>query len=328
MTAGTDASTPLPHRHPAELAGLSARALRGAGNTLCVSVASAPALLLGAFQRSGDAGATALPRYRRGTGGPAATVHAGDVHVVLGLSSADALVPCDGPRLLNRHVRPLLRALGRCGCLDRYYGREWIAVRGRPAGLIAAGHDGRTGRYAVEMVLGVAAPYAEPGRGSFLGKEPTSLAAAGLASSERLGHAIRAAYQEAFGLVTAEASEAAAEGEGTEAAAGEEAPPLAEEPPWAARVEEAIGPICAGRDGAGRWAVGGELMASVDAVARLGAALDGVPDACPRAGVERIVEETFAEAYLEGVRSLTSLVEVVLAARLQLAVQSQPAARG
>ncbi|HEU4533048.1 MAG TPA: hypothetical protein VFS00_02985, partial [Polyangiaceae bacterium] len=80
-----------------------------------------PALVLGAFQRAASAialpeGAPAPPAVRRRrSGGPALWAGPATLHLVLTLPRPDALVPCDPPRLLNRHVRPLLQGLSRLG---------------------------------------------------------------------------------------------------------------------------------------------------------------------------------------------------------------------
>jgi hypothetical protein len=90
---------------------------------------------------------------------------------------------------------------------------------------------------------------------------------------------------------------------------------LRAEPPWAARVEEVIGPVCAGRDSAGVLRLGGDFMASRDAVARLEARLaHSAEPSADELGVW--VNEAFAAPgiAIEGVRDLGSLRTVLLLA--------------
>jgi hypothetical protein len=91
------------------------------------------------------------------------------------------------------------------------------------------------------------------------------------------------------------------------AASGEEAGDPRADPPWAATREEAIGPIGAGRDAQGRFRVGGDLLVSRDALARLEAAAPGAPD------IGSLVDEILAApgVALDGVRSLATIRDVI-----------------
>lgn len=225
---------------------------------LVVAVPGDEAVAIGAFQRSGDA-PTGARTVRRGSGGAAARVGPGSVWVQLALARPDVLVACDGGRLLNRYVRPLLAALTKSGALAHYFGRDWISVARRPAALVAFGHDARTGRSLVEAIVGVTTPFDAGARPSFMGKSPAAVVdVAPKAAPAAVAEAIVAAYLSAY-----DAEAALVEVDAPTAESAEE------DPPWQAVREEAIGTIAAGRDREGRLRVGGELMASRDAVAAL-----------------------------------------------------------
>ena len=90
-------------------------------------------------------------------------------------------------------------------------------------------------------------------------------------------------------------------------------PPAVETTPWTARVEEAIGPIFAGRDARGALRVGGELMASRDRIAWLEARADAAHDD----EVAAIVDEALSPpgVALFGVRRLPSIAEAIVHAK-------------
>jgi len=248
-----------------------------------------PAIVLGRFQRSCDAPPSpdAEQRYRRTSGGPAVRIGPGVVCVrkrAVGISP-DAI--------LNREVRPLLRALTRVtGRPVSYFGRDWISCGGRPVGIVAFGHEAATGSSVFDAFVSARDSACIEGRSSYLGKAPATLDV----DPARALEAIAAAYGE--GALEEIACEPVARGE----------------PAWEASLEEAIGPVCAGHDAAGVLRVGGELMASSDAVAKLeemlfeGASADEVGAA---------IDETLAGpgVALFGVRSLRSIRDVLLRAR-------------
>ena len=267
------------------MAGLSRASMDGALTgraAVAVSVASESGLLLGAFQRGCD-GASA--RFRRASGGSALTITPGTVHVVLALASPDALTPCDENKVLNRHVRPLLRATG-----ARYFGRDWASVDHRPAAFVGVAHDATSKRTAFEAFVAVRSPLWTHARPSFLDKEPTSLGPQ--ADPDAVARSILEAYRRAYGalddLVPLDAS------------------PVEDAPPWTAREAVAIGEVCAGRDAAGVMRLGGELMASRDAVAELELRLASEP-------LENAIDETLGRpgVLVFGVKSLASIRDVI-----------------
>ena len=265
----------------------------------------AEAVLLGAFER--DTASVVCAQmcaectvHRRGSGGAAVTIGPGTLWMSLALARTDALVPCTPDKLLNRYVRPLLRALGRVGALAHYFGRDWVSVAHRPAAAIGFAHDTSTGRAAIEAFVAVSSPFAIADRASFLSKSPGTLV-------ELLGKPVDMAK-----LARAVADAYAPEAEALElsAVAVSTAVP-ASEPPWAACVDEAIGELGAGPDAAGRFRVGGQLMVSRDALASLEARLAaGEP-------VEAAIDAALAApgVALMGVKSLRSLADVIARAR-------------
>jgi hypothetical protein len=284
----------------------------GAPGVLTVSIASDDGVLIGAFQRrAGLSGLDGLgPLRRRGSGGPEVRVAAGSVHVLLALASPGAIVACDEKRIVNRHVRPLLRALAKTGHLAHFFGRDWVSVKGQPVAWVGFGHDAGTRRTVFEAVVAIGAPYVVAGRErqSTRGKEPGVVAAL----PERLVEAIVEAYGRDVEAVEAgEVEGAVAVG----VAAGEEAAAPGQEPPWAATREEVIGTIGAGRDARGVLRVGGDLLVSRDALARLEIAVAGAI-AQDAEGVGRAVDDALAApgVALDGVRSLASVRDCVVEA--------------
>jgi hypothetical protein len=294
IAARSQAALDRPLVHPAEL---------------WVAVASEEAWLLGAFQR-GTAGETGRPRLRRGSGGPTVRLGRGTVHVALSLARPGALEPCDAKRIVNRAVRPLLRALTKTTQLAHYFGRDWVSVAHRPAAWVGFAHDATTGRTLFEAFVALRTPFSIGGRASFLGKEPATLEelAGRTIDPAVVGEAIVRAYLEAHDAE--EVTLAASEVEASPAA------PLAPDLPWAATVEEGIGTVGAGPDAGGVFRVGGDLLVSRDALARLEARLAGAPDA----DVGEVVDAALAgpEVALEGVASLASVRDVILRARRAL----------
>ncbi len=269
---------------------------------------TAPALVLGAFQRSASAvspGANHPPVLRRASGGPALWVGPGTLHLWLTLPRPDALVPCDPPRLVNRHVRPLLRGLARLGAPAIYGGRDWVGVARRPAAWVGFAHDEASGASLFEAFVALEHPFwLPPAYGAypprrldpFAGRAPATLAEllgrappAGLAA-EAIAEAFRAAYG------------AGALGE-SDLAPGQ-ALPLAEDarPPFAALEEDVIGFVGA-RVGAG-GGLGGDFFASEGVARGLDAALAGLGPGAGGEAAERAVDEALAGATgaLEGLR--------------------------
>ena len=258
---------------------------------LTVSIASEPGVLVGAFQRT--AGLEGLGTLRRrGSGGPEVRVAPGSVHVLLSLASPGALVACDEKRIVNRHVRPLLRALTRTGHLAHYFGRDWVSVAGHPVAWVGFGHDAGTRRTVFEAVVAVGAPYVVTPRESTRGKGAAVVAVA----PARLVDAIVEAYGRDAEVVEL----------GAPAGVADEVP--ADDPPWVATCEEVVGTIGAGPDARGVFRVGGDLLVSRDALARLERAATG-----EGVDIGRLVDDTLAApgVALDGVRSLASVRDCV-----------------
>ena len=127
-----------------------------------------------------DKGVAAL---RRETGGPACLAGAGVVYVALCLRNASTLIACPPDRVLNRNVRGVLGGLSKGGVPSHYFGREWVSIDRRPAGLV--GWDRlESGAVVLEFFLAVTRSFALPDELSgypaqdeprFLGKDPVTL---------------------------------------------------------------------------------------------------------------------------------------------------------
>lgn len=277
---------------------------------LVVAVPSDEGLVFGAYQRSSEVFADGAPRpslHRRGSGGAEAGVGTGTVWLQLALAQSGALVPCPPERLINRYVRPLLRAITKLGVLAHYFERDWVSGLKRPVAQIAFAHDASTGRAYVEAIVAVTTPFAIRARASTLGKEPATLAELGMRGDPAtLADAIVASYESAYGAATGELS--------VTPPPSDHADGLATDPPWTSTRAEAIGIVGAGRDRLGRLRVGGELMVSRDALASLEAALATLPPTADAASIGALVDTTLGApgVALFGVRSLHSIRDVIL----------------
>ena len=308
----------------ARLAAASCRALDrplAHDGELLLATVNDEAVLLGALQRASELGAVDDPAralLRRGSCGAEAMVGKGSLWVQLALARCDALVRCEPSRLLNRYVRPLLRALTKVGALAHYFDRDWISAGRRPVAMIAFAHDAATGRALVEAIIAVRTPFALRARPSYLGKAPATLAEIGApVELARLGDAIAEAYASAYGRSIVKMP--GFHGDPPHPSPLTEAAPedVRAEPAWAATRDEAIGVVGAGPDASGRMRVGGELMASRDAVARLEERLAaaGSSDASE---VGALVDASLGapDVALVGVRSLSSLRDVIVEASM------------
>jgi hypothetical protein len=288
---------------------------------LWVATASSEAVLVGAFQRGVDLS----PEWRllrRGSGGPEVRVGPGTVHVALAMEAPGALVPCDEQRIVNRAVRPLLRALTRTGSLAHFFGRDWISVAHRPVGWVGFAHDATSRRTLFEAFVGVRTPFATGQRPSFLGRPFASLDSLQerpqvehqphpqpQAQAQRLVDAIVESY---VALTSAPAVEVASPLPVAALPSDPGDDPRAD-PPWTATCEEAIGVLGAGPDARGKFRVGGDILVSRDALARLEARVQDADES----ELARIVDETLAGPgiALDGVKSLTSVRDVIARAR-------------
>jgi hypothetical protein len=303
---------------------------------LWLAVATDEARIWGAFQRvgepsqlvghaghAGDAGPAghagsgivakpALPGVRRGSGGPEVLVGPGTVHVALSLANPASLGASDEKRIVNRCVRPLLRAMAAMGSPAAFFGRDWISVSKLPAAWAGFGHDSATGRTLFEAFVAVASPFAPPGRGSFRGKIPGSLQSiAGRAvDPARVARAVADAYAEGHDVLSLQPAPPTDPNIGS---AGE----ARSEPPWAATCEEAIGVIGAGRDARGVFRVGGDLLVSRDALSRLETRTALIPEDEIGPAVDGIL--LAPGVALDGIRTLASLRDVIVRARRGIA---------
>ena len=285
---------------------------------LSVALVTDEARILGAFQRleepsnrAGSASEGSRRCLRRGSGGPEVLVGPGTLHVALALANPGILAACDETRIVNRYVRPLLRALAATGSPAAFFGRDWISVSKQPVAWVGFGHDATTGRTLFEAFVAVASPFASPGRGSFRGKVPSTLQsiAGRVLDPARLAHAVVDAYAEGRDVRQLEPTPVTAPDFVT-------ATEVTSDPPWAATYEEVIGIVGAGPDSRGVFRVGGDLLVSRDALARLEtrAAQASEEDIGP------IVDATLKApgVALDGVRTLASLRDVIARARRNL----------
>jgi hypothetical protein len=288
---------------------------------LWIAIASDEGRLAGAFQRLAGPAGRGIRRARRGSGGPEVGVGPGTVHVVLALASPGALFPCDEKRIVNRAVRPLLKALTRVGALAHFFGRDWVSVDHRPAAWVGFAHDATTRRTVFEAFVAVRTPFHLDLRPSFLGKAPGTLEEilGKPVDPQRLADAIAAAYVAAWG---AEAFEIPVARSAADATAVDELATDAGDPPWTATVEEAIGVLGAGPDATGAFRVGGDLLVSRDALARLEVRAATLADDAIAAAVDDSLAGPGVA--LDGVRSLTSVRDVILRARAAGSIVATP----
>jgi hypothetical protein len=291
---------------------------------LWVAVASDEAVLVGAFQR-GVGMPAAWRLLRRGSGGPEVHVGPGTVHVALALAHPAVLAPCDEKRIVNRAVRPLLRALSKTGSLAHFFGRDWVSVEHRPVGWVGFAHVAGSRRTLFEGYVGVRSPFALTQRPSFLGKTVATLDSLrkrppDAGDARRLADAIVEAYVAQAPGADAIALPAVAPPQDPAELALQADDPRAD-PPWTATGEEAIGTIGAGPDARGTFRVGGDLLVSRDALAQL----EARAASSPAADLARIVDETLAApgVALDGVKSLASVRDVIVRARAGAAAAAQ-----
>lgn len=182
---------PTQQRSLADALNLGPTLLRAdAALALAVSVVTGPAVVLGAMQRAGrvvDLAACAsahVPVMRRATTGTGAWMGGTGLVLTLVLPHVAAIAEDATFRtLLNRNVRPLLRAFTRTGVTANYFGREWISNKLGPIALL--GFDvTREGAVLIEAFVGGSEPIAIPDElvapderalDRFMGKPPTCL---------------------------------------------------------------------------------------------------------------------------------------------------------
>lgn len=262
------------------------------------------AFVLGAFQRLTEARPPLV--VRRGSGGPTVRLGPGTLWLALLLPRPDALVACDESHLVNRYVRPLLRALTRCGAPAHFFGRDWVSVKHRPAAWIGFAHERASGRVAIEAFVARETRFDDGPRGSYLGKEPGTLGSILNApvEEERLADAIVAAYADAYGRTAIDRGALVPSPSSLD---------VVLDPPWTATVDEVVGPLGAGPDARDRFRLGGDLLVSRDALASLEASLPSTSDDDLDAAIDAALHAPGVA--LDGVRSLASVRDVILAAR-------------
>lgn len=259
--------------------------------------------LYSALQASSEAPDT----FRRASGGAEAELGPGILHVLLSLPNPSVFEPIRVDAIVNRHVRPLLRAISRTGAIAHYFGRDWISARHRPVALIGFAHESATQRTLVEAFVAVNRHPNPRSRGSYLGHDPATLADL-LHRSIDIGEVadrVEEAVLDAHGLTAEERPL-------PELSAPE--PPCAPRPrEWTRTHEEAIGPISIGVDAGARIRIGGELCVSFDALTALEAKLEMI-DREDADVVSRVVQEALGttKVALFGVRSLDTIVSLVI----------------
>jgi hypothetical protein len=202
-------------------------------------------------------------------------------------------------------------------------------VNHRPAAWVGFAHDTTSRRTLFEAFVAVRAPFALADRASFRGKpqgtlesilgrtvEPTRIAQGIVDAYAAVGETAWLDPEEPSSTEATDRASAAAPGavaNRADQATFAPEPDPHRDPPWAATSEEAIGTLGAGPDAQGRFRVGGDLLVSRDALARLEARAASANDA--DLGV--VVDETLGApgVALEGVKSLTSVRDVIARAR-------------
>jgi hypothetical protein len=239
--------------------------------------------LVGAFDRGlMQQQETMTMRYRRGTGGNAIPLRKGSLYLGLALTSAAALTPCSPAQVINRMVRPLLRVLTKClGKRAAYFGRDTVVVDHAPVALVTMGHDSRSGRALFEAFIGPEIAHA------FKSDAQIEIASAYLK-----------AYQGITRLTP-----------GNQTASALPISPST----WTAQVQEAIGTVGAFLHDDGTIEIGGQFMASRDAIKELNAKLANLRAPYTEEALSHLIDETFAPpTMLFGVRSLTSFRDCIL----------------
>jgi hypothetical protein len=237
----------------------------------CARIAQ-PARFVGAFDRvPASAG---VPSYFRGTGGVTFEVDTGALYMGIALSHPGCLLAGSANQVLNRVVRPLLKALTKVtGKRTAYFGRDHVSAEQANVGWVAMAHSVDTNRASFEAYL--------PPMDADL--------AAGIVD------AYTRAYPE---LRISDMS-----------IAGEAQLLVNEDPPWSNTEDEAMGPLGILRERGGRLRFGGSLMASADRMHALNEAIQS-PMGLQECG--EFLDALFAApAMLFGVRSLESFRRLI-----------------
>lgn len=145
------------------------------------------ALVVGAWRRARPDAPGVL---RRRTGGAPCLAGEGITYLSIALAGPSALIECPPDRIMNRNVRGILAGLRALGLSAHYFGRDFLSVDRRPAGMLswARALDGRVLIEAFLHAERSCLPARSPDEPShpeprWLGKAPISLREAGRAPS-------------------------------------------------------------------------------------------------------------------------------------------------
>ena len=201
-----------------------ARIGTAAEGTLTVAPLVGEGVALGAFQRARSTldlaklEGSGLSLVRRATGGPALRVGRGQIHLSLSLSRPEAFGGVADPnRALNRHVRPLLRALEAIGKPTTFGGRDILLMGASPIAWVGLGHRVADRSTTLEAIVSVRTPFGLPtdldlAYGAiaprFLGRAPSTLE--GVLGREIDASAVVSAIVAAYGLAASETQRAEA----------------------------------------------------------------------------------------------------------------------
>jgi hypothetical protein len=211
----------------------------------------------------------ALPVVRRLGGGSAVQVGPGIVRVAFRFPMDGRIAP-DAERIVNRAVRPILRALRRCTPLAHYFGRDVVSVKvagqRRDVGVVGFGHDATAGTAVLEVFLALTAkprPDLVP-----LADLVPGLTAAALC--ERLAHELAAEGVSCSPLVPLAAVDADAE------------------PSWEVVAHTPFARVGASADPP---RIGGDFFVSSDWLRQLHARLDALPAGSSTTAIEASFDE-------------------------------------
>jgi hypothetical protein len=315
-------------------AGVWATPLPAQRGVLHVATCDGDALALGRLHRR-PAGVAGVGLWRRRGGGRVAAAGAGFLHVALHLPHRAALV-ADAPdalaaaQVLNRAVRGLLGGLAALGVEATYPGQDLLTVDGRTLAVLGF-DEAASGRTVVEAVVSLSRDLAVlPGlldRADPAGVVPATLwlpdAVASIAgacggsapSRDAIVAALAAGFRERLGVEVVPGSVPAP------SAVPDELPERRADAAFDGHAETAsqLGRIAVAvaraPDGTlRRVQLGGDLLAPAHAVARLEAALVGVPPTRERVGP--LVARALAppEGFVLGVRDPGVIADLIVAA--------------
>jgi hypothetical protein len=262
---------------PAEVAttsqGLLTVPLFAAAHMYCARITQ-PARFVGQFDRV--PAPSTVPSYARGTGGVTLEVPPGALYVGIALAHPGCLVAANANQVINRMVRPLLKALTKVtGKRTAYFGRDHVSAEQTNVGWVGMAHTVDTNRASFEAFL-----------------RPSEQA-------DALAEEVMNAYALTYPALVSYRIDA-----------GEAQALTREDPPWLRTEHEAIGALGVVRDHEGRLRIGGTLMASQDRMHALNEAIQS-PMGMQECG--EFLDALFAApAMLFGVRSLESLRNLVM----------------